>query len=416
MLKSENTGANSPGAQEGLVHWLEMGLSESGFGSRFWSLVGITFLGFLGIGTVLPGLAPHVKHDLGGSDQTVGWVIGTFSFVALASRFFSGPLSDRRGRKITFLTGLLSCSLAGAAYLLPLQLTGAFLGRILQGFGEACLYTGAAAWAVEVAGVQRSAQALGYVSSAIWGGISAGPALGHSLGTFGRAAAFQAITALMGFAVVTLVKEDFRPAAHPIKRSWLPASLLPPGLAIGFVNVHYPVIAGFLILHLAQHGGSGPAAFSAYALVILFSRFFLGGLPDRLNPAITFYSGLVAMAIGLVMIATGPRPAIAVAAAAILGFGFSFPWSSIAATVLRRTPETQHGSVIGLLSAFYDLFVGVSSLVAGAVSDHFGYSVAFLMAASALIAAAIAGKFVFTSSQSVPASSDEEQYYEPALR
>ena len=415
MLQSEKTGV-TPKNQERFVHWLEMELSESGFGSRFWSLVGITFLGFLGIGTVLPGLAPHVKHDLGGSDQTVGWVIGTFSFVALGSRFFSGPLADRRGRKITFLTGLLSCSLAGAAYLLPLQLTGAFLGRILQGFGEACLYTGAAAWAVEVAGVRRSAQALGYVSSAIWGGISAGPALGHSLGTFGRSAAFQAITALMGFAVVMLVKEDFRPAAHPLKRSWLPASLLPPGLAIGFVNVHYPVIAGFLILHLAQHGGSGPAAFSAYALVILFSRFFLGGLPDRLNPAITFYSGLVAMAIGLIMIAAGPRPAIAVAAAAILGLGFSFPWSSVAVTVLRRTPETQHGSVIGLLSAFYDLFVGISSLAAGVVSEHFGYSTAFLMAASALIAAAIAGRFVFTSGKAVPAPSDEEQCYEPALR
>jgi MFS family permease len=393
-----------------------MGLSAGGFGSRFWSLVGVTFLGFLGIGAVLPGLAPHVKHDLGGSDQTVGWVIGTFSFVALASRFFSGPLSDRRGRKITFLMGLLSCSLAGAAYLLPLQLSGAFLGRILQGFGEACLYTGAAAWAVEVAGVERSAQALGYVSSAIWGGISAGPALGHYLGSFERSALFQAITALLGFAVVTLVKEDFRPAAHHAKRSWLPASLLPPGLAIGFVNVHYPVIAGFLILHLAQHGGSGPAAFSAYALVILFSRFFLGGLPDRLNPAITFYSGLVAMAIGLVTIAAGPRPAVAITAAAILGFGFSFPWSSIAATVLRRTPETQHGSVIGLLSAFYDLFVGVSSLVAGAVSDHFGYSVAFLMAALALLAAAVAGRYVFTWGKAVPASSDEEQYYEPVLR
>jgi MFS family permease len=392
-----------------------MGLSEVGFSSRFWSLAGITFLGFLGIGAVLPGLAPHVKHDLGGSDQTVGWVIGTFSFVALASRFFSGPLSDRRGRKITFLTGLLSCSLAGVAYLLPLQLTGAFLGRILQGFGEACLYTGAAAWAVEVAGVERSAQALGYISSAIWGGISAGPALGHFLGSFGKAALFQAVTALIGFAIVTLVKEDFQPAAHHAKRAWLPVSLLPPGLAIGFVNVHYPVIAGFLILHLARHGGSGPTAFSAYALVILFSRFFLGGLPDRLNPAITFYSGLVAMAVGLIIIATGPRPAIAVAAAAILGFGFSFPWSSIAATVLRRTPETQHGSVIGLLSAFYDLFVGISSLAAGAISEHFGYSVAFLMAASALLAAAVAGRFVFTSNKAVPASSDEEQYFEPAL-
>ena len=119
-----------------------MGQSSRGFSARFWALIGATFLGFLGIGAVLPGLAPHVRHDLGGSDQTVGFVIGVFSFVALLSRFFSGPLADRRGRKIAFLTGLLSCALAGIAYLLPLGLPGAYLGRTLQGFGEACLYTG----------------------------------------------------------------------------------------------------------------------------------------------------------------------------------------------------------------------------------------------------------------------------------
>src|SRR5580692_7593769 len=127
-----------------------MGLSARSFGARFWSLIGATFLGFVGIGTVLPGLGPHVRNDLGGSDQTVGLVIGIFSFVALVSRFFSGPLADRRGRKIAFLTGLVSCGLAGGAYLLPLGISGIYLARILQGFGEACLYTGAAAWAVEV--------------------------------------------------------------------------------------------------------------------------------------------------------------------------------------------------------------------------------------------------------------------------
>ena len=87
-----------------------MGLSAHTFSARFWSLVGATFLGFLGIGTVLPGLAPHVRHDLGGSDQTVGFVIGIFSFVALVGRLFSGPLADRRGRKSAFLAGLLSCA------------------------------------------------------------------------------------------------------------------------------------------------------------------------------------------------------------------------------------------------------------------------------------------------------------------
>ncbi|MDQ2901922.1 MAG: MFS transporter [Acidobacteriota bacterium] len=374
-----------------------MGLTAHGFNARFWVLIGATFLGFLGMGTVLPGLAPHVRHDLGGSDQTVGFVLGIFSFVALASRFFSGPLADRRGRKIAFLTGLMSCAAAGFAYLMPIGIAGAYLGRILQGFGEACLYTGAAAWAVEMGGVHRSGQALGYVSSGIWGGISAGPVLGHWAGSFEHAALMQAVLALIAFAILTRIPEDYRPEAHHARRPGLSKSLLAPGIAVGFVNVHYPVVAGFLILHLARHGNSGPAAFTAYALMILLSRFFLGGLPDRIHPAITYYSGIALMALGLCVLAMSPPPMLAIAAAGILGFGFSFPWSSVGSTVLKVTPDRERGSVVGVLSAFYDLFVGVSSFAAGAVASRFGYSAAFVMAAAALVLAAIAGRFVFPS-------------------
>lgn len=355
------------------------------------------------MGTVLPALAPHIRHDLGGSDQVVGWVIGTFSFVALGGRFFSGPLADRRGRKLTFLTGLLSCALAGAVYVFPWGLTGAYCARVLQGFGEACLYTGAAAWAVEVAGVQRSGQALGYISSGIWGGVSAGPVVGHWVGSFSNAAAFQLLAALAAFGLALLVREDFRPRPRAERRQLSVSTLLVPGLAIGFVNIHYPVIAGFLILHLAQHGGSGPAAFTAYALTILLSRFFLGGLPDKIEPAITFYFGLTAMAAALIILAGGPKPAYAIAAAALLGFGFSFPWSAVASTVLRRTPAETHGSVVSILSAFYDLFVGTSALVAGNVADKHGYPAAFIMAAVALSGSAIAGWFVFSGPRGVKA-------------
>ncbi|MDQ6705243.1 MAG: MFS transporter [Acidobacteriota bacterium] len=372
-----------------------MGLTAHGFNARFWALIGATFLGFLGIGTVLPGLAPHIRHDLGGSDRTVGFVIGIFSFVALGSRFFSGPLADRRGRKIAFLTGLMSCAAAGVAYLMPLGIAGAYLGRILQGFGEAFLYTGAAAWAVEMGGVHRSGQALGYVSSGIWGGISAGPVLGHWAGSFQHAALMQAVLALAASAILTRIPEDYKPETHHARRRWVPKSLIAPGIAVGFVNMHYPVIAGFLILHLAQHGNSGPAAFTAYALVILLSRFFLGGLPDRIHPAITYYGGIALMGVGLCILATGPPPILAIVAAAILGLGFSFPWSSVGSTVLKITPDRERGSVVGVLSAFYDLFVGVSSFAAGAVANRFGYSAAFVMAAAALVLAAIAGRFVF---------------------
>lgn len=377
------------------------------FSPLFWSLVGATFLGFLGMGTVLPALAPHIRHDLGGSDQTVGFVIGIFSFIALGSRFFSGPLADNRGRKIAFLTGLVSCGLAGGAYLLPLGVAGAYLGRILQGFGEACLYTGAAAWAVELGGVHRSGQALGYVSSGIWGGISAGPVVGHWLGTFERAAMMQIGCAAVAFLLLSRVPETYRPHNHPPPRQWMPRALINPGLAVGLVSMHFPVVAGFLILHLARYGNSGPAAFSAYAGAMLLSRFFLGGLPDRMNPRITFYIGISAMAAGLAIIAAGPPPILAILAAGLLGLGFSFPWSSIASSVLKRTDAREHGTAVGMLSAFYDLFVGGSSFAAGELANRFGYWAAFAMAAAALGVAATIGPFVFPAANAEIGSAAE---------
>jgi MFS family permease len=362
-------------------------------------LIAATFLGFLGFGSVLPGLAPHVRHDLGGSDRTVGFVIGTFSLIALCSRIFVGRLADRKGRKRAFLTGLSSCTFAGIAYLLPWGIGGIYLGRVLQGFGEACLYTGAAAWAVEVAGIHRSARALGYLSSGIWGGIAAGPLIGQLLGSFNNAARFQVVAALSAAALLTQVPEDYQPSQHTRRRGWLRAYIIPAGIAVGFVNVHYPVITGFLILYLVRHGNSGPAAFSTYAGFVLLSRFFLGGLPDRIHPRITYYSGLACMALGLGILATGPAWTGAVIGAGLLGFGFSFPWASVASTVLRATPDGERGSAVSVLSAFYDLFVGMSAFSAGFIANTFGYAATFLMAIAAVGAAAIAGRFVFVARQ-----------------
>lgn len=385
-----------------------MDLPHRGFTSRFWLLIAATFLGFLGIGTVLPALGPHVRYQLGGSDRTVGFVIGVFSAVALISRFISGPLADRRGRKIAFLVGLGSCAVSGLAYLLPIGIASAYLGRCLQGFGEACLYTGAAAWAVELGGVQHSGQALGYLSSGIWGGISAGPVLGHWMGSFERAAMLQAVTAVAAFALLLMVPEHYRPEQHTRSRKWLPEGLTLGGLAVGFVNVHYPVITGFLILHLANHGNSGPLAFSAYAAVILLSRLFLGGLPDRLPPMLLFNIGLGCMFTGLVLIASGPPPVVAILAAALLGFGFSFPWSCVATTILRRTANGDRGSVLGVLSAFYDAFVGSSSFAAGLIADRFGYRSAFVMAAAALLVSAVLARRLFSQSEPEPAVTEVE--------
>jgi MFS family permease len=208
----------------------------------------------------------------------------------------------------------------------------------------------------------------------------------------------QAVCAVAAIGLLSRVPEVYTPHLQRKRRSrWIPSILVAPGISVGFVNVHYPVVAGFLILHLQQSGTAGPMAFSAYAIMVLLSRFFLGGLPDRIPPAYTFYGGITAMSIGLLLLASGPSGALAVGSSALLGLGFSFPWSAVATTVLKEIPDNERGSAVGVLSAFYDLFVGVSSFAAGMVARRYGYPAAFTMSAAALIAAGVAGRYVFRS-------------------
>ena len=56
---------------------------------------------------------------------------------------------------------------------------------------------------------------------------------------------------------------------------------------------------------------------------------------------------------------------------------------------------------MGILSAFYDLSVGMSSFAAGWASHKFGYAAAFVMAAVALVVAAIAGRRLFFARSTV---------------
>jgi len=366
--------------------------SEKGFGLRFWTVIAASFLGFLGIGAILPQLGPHVRHNLHASDFTVGVVIGVFSVVALLSRFVSGRVTDGYGRKYALLCGLGLCSLSGLAYYVPGGVATVFAGRILQGIGEAFLYTAAATWTIELAPDNRRARALGFLSTGIWGGITVGPAVGYALGTYHAAALLLLFSPLPAMYVLYRFVAEERKVRTP-SQSYLAASrsALLPGIALGLVNVHYPAFTGFLALHLTRAGNSGGKAFSAYAAMIVASRFLLSGLPDRLGPRVTYYCGLGCMVSGLAVIAMGPSAGVAVAAAALVGFGFSFPWPSIASVLLGRIKESERASTLGVLTASIDLFVGFSAFMHGGFAARMGYPAVFWVSACCAAGSAVAG-------------------------
>jgi len=348
-------------------------------GSRIWRIVGAAFVGMLGFGAVIPMLPVYLHDRIGASAFLTGLLIGIASAFALLGRLLAGRTADRKGRRVTLLLGMAFCAAAGILYLPFFGLTGMWPGRVLHGLGEGFFVTAAVAWVVDLAPENRRAQALGFLSSGIWGGLSVGPAIGQVLGTVSRVAGFLTVSSLIVIGILCFTKEHARPHAHE-KARWLPRPVLLPGVLLGLVNVTYAVMSTFLILLLQQRGHGTAWAFSAFAMAVLFGRAAFGSLPDRIGPRRSLFLGYGFLAIGLIAIATGGKEILDVPAAVLVGVGYSFPWPALATVVVERVPVSERASALGALNAFYDLFMAGSSALAGAVAGRFGYASVFWMA------------------------------------
>jgi len=66
-------------------------------------------------GMLLPELPGYLETY--GAGHLIGWIVALFTVGAFFSRFFSGRIADRAGRKPVMLFGTAVTSLAGLAYI-----------------------------------------------------------------------------------------------------------------------------------------------------------------------------------------------------------------------------------------------------------------------------------------------------------
>ena len=356
-------------------------------GSKIWRIVGAAFVGMLGFGAVIPMLPVYLHEQAGASTFVTGLMIGMSSAFALLGRLFAGKVADRQGRRIALLLGMAFCAAAGILYLPTFGLYAMAAGRLLHGLGEGFFVTAAVAWAVDVAPDDRRAQALGYLSSGIWGGVSLGPVIGQALGTMASVAWFLTISSVVVMAIVFVMAEQRHPHEHGPSR-WFPPPVLLPGILLGLGNVTYAAMAGFLILLLHQRGHATAWAFSAFAVTVLFGRAVFGGLPDRMGPRRSLLAGYICLAVGLTAIALGRSSWFDLPAASLIGLGYAFPWPALASVVVSKVSVSERASALGALNAFYDLFVAGSSAIAGAAAQHWGLTAPFWIALACAVGAA----------------------------
>ena len=246
----------------------------------------LTLFIFISIGIMIPITTATVVDRLHEHKRYIGYAVGALTFGGFFGRVIGGRLIDSVGTRMGFRIASLIVILSGFVYLVPVSIPSFLVARALHGLGESMIYTCAATSVINHIPSDRRSRYLGFLGSAVWGGLSIGPALGDVFTRVEKAGVLTIIAGLAGLAVAQLVAPHERSADAPPRRflPTFPRPAILPGMAVGCYNFGYAAITGFLILHLRSRGIDPRHALTFYGVSVLFGRLALGGIPDKLGP------------------------------------------------------------------------------------------------------------------------------------
>jgi MFS family permease len=339
-------------------------------------------------------LLPLHVRALGGSERTIGLVMGTSGLSGLLGVVVVALLLDRLGRRVFLLVGLAGMGLTSAAFVAVHEVSWLlFALRAVQGLAFAAGFNAASTLAVDYAPPGRRAAALGLFGISTLTTHAIAPALGEQIVAAGG---FQTLFLVAGaFSFVGLLiawpLHTPRLAGKPGARRLRPTRALAAaigtvgccGVAFGSVLTYVPTF-----VHDADLGPVG-TFFLAYTIAAVSTRLFAGRLGDSfprrrvIMPALALLSAAI---VGLASI--GSTRGLAVTAV-LFGVAQGFVYPTLNAFTIDLTEATQVGRAQAFYNGAFNLGTTLGSIALGPIVEAFGYRTMFLCAAC-LPAAALA--------------------------
>ncbi len=378
-----------PASQQNWIRTLQNSLTV-----RILSTSTLIFACYFTIGLQLAVVPGFVHLQLGYNAVLAGLAISVQYVATLLSRPIAGRMSDSVGAKRTTCSGLLVCAASGLFFLWSSALTHdpltsfylLLLCRLILGFGESWVATGATLWAIGRVGAASTAQVISWSGIASYGALAAGAPTGVWLeNSFGLGAigVVSFLTILVGFfgATVTAAVPIF-PGKDLAFRQVL-RKVLPFGLSLTLGGIGFGTIASFISLYYAsRHWQNAGLSLSLFGVSFVTVRLLFARTINKWGGYRVAIVSLAFECAGLALLWLASGPAAAQAGAALTGFGFSLVFPALGVEAVKNIPAHSRGSALGVYTAFVDLSLGISGPIAGAIVFSLGYPPIFLFAAA----------------------------------
>src|SRR5438552_469566 len=177
-----------------------------------------TFTDIVAYSIAVPVL-PDLSRRLGATPTTIGLLFGSFGVTLLAVSVPMGAVSDRVGRRLPLVGGMIALAAASTLFAIAQTLPWLFAARMVQGAADGVTWVVGFALIADLYGPEDRGRVMGYVMSGTSVALLIGPSMGGWLYAWGGIAlpfvflAAVSVLCAVGFALIRPAPLATQPAA-----------------------------------------------------------------------------------------------------------------------------------------------------------------------------------------------------------
>lgn len=345
-------------------------------------------------------ILPKYALELGASQQLIGLMFASYAITFLVATPLVGMISDRAGRRMPMICGLIGLLASTLLFANANDLTLLIVARSLQGISAAATWTAGLALLADIFPAERRQQVIGIALMGSFLGSLVGPGFGGFLFELGGYQlpfiAAGGLVVVDGIARVFLLKDPVmrrsdgtEGLAGLLKSRSIILVAAVVTLAAGVSGILEPTLP----LYLQAHLNASPGAIGLLFAAAIVGSLIFSPISYRLSEAFgrrkVIVGGLALTALALPLLAVPDNYFVEVAVMALLGAITSIMLTSVPQE-MTVIAESQGNTAYGALYSIYNIALSAGMMLGpiagGILTGYLGFGTALIAASACLLA------------------------------